>query len=113
MDNNPERLPRYGENTSTELYQPMQLSHNTYRQLTDKNAEKSISENVKQHNKKANPRSFKVGDLVLLEQRNFLGKNRKLSEIYKGPYIVVKPGPASTVEEYSLCNFLFCLETVV
>jgi transposase InsO family protein len=92
-----EQRPRYGENTSTELYQRMQLSHNTYRQLAHQNAEKSISDNVMQHNKKANPRSFKVGDLVLLEQRNFLGKNRKLSEIYKGPYIVVKVNPNNTV----------------
>ena len=38
-----------------------------------------------------------MGDLVLLEQRNFLGKNKKLSEIYKGPYIVVKVNPNNTV----------------
>ena len=38
-----------------------------------------------------------MGDLVLLEQRNFLGKNRKLSEIYKGPYVVVKVNPNNTV----------------
>ena len=92
-----EQRPRYGENMGTELYQRMQLSHDTYRELAHKNAEKSISENVKQHNKKANPRSFRVGDLVLLEQRNFLGKNRKLSEIYKGPYIVVKVNSNNTV----------------
>ena len=33
---------------------------------------------------------FKLDDLVLLEKYDFLGKNRKLSDIYKGPYIVVK-----------------------
>ena len=38
-----------------------------------------------------------MGDLVLLEQRNFLGKNRKLSEVYKGPYIVIKVSPNNTV----------------
>ena len=61
------------------------------------NAEKSISENVKPHNKKANPRSFKVGELVFLEQRNFLGKNKKLAEIYKGQNILVKVNPNNMV----------------
>ena len=81
----------------TELYQRMQLSHDTYRELAHKNDEKSILENVKQHNKKANPRSFQVGDLVLLEQKIFLGKNRKLAEIYMGPYIVIKVNSNNTV----------------
>ena len=92
-----EQRPRYRENVSTELYQRMQLSHDTNQQLAHENAEKPISENVKQHNKKAKPRSFKVGDLVLLEQSDFLDKNKKLSEIYKGPLIVTKVKPNNTV----------------
>ena len=38
-----------------------------------------------------------MSNLVLLEQRNFLSNNKKLSEIYKGPYIVVKVNPNNTV----------------
>ena len=88
---------RYGEDLSTELYQRMQLSHDTYRQLAKENNEKAIEENTEAHNKKAYPRSFQVGDKVLLMVKDFLGKNRKLSEIWKGPYVIVKVHSNDTV----------------
>ena len=80
----------YGENLSTELYQRMQHSHEQYRQLAREHADTAIDRNTEDHNKKANPRKFREGEWVLLEVKNFLSKNRKLSEIYKGPYIIVK-----------------------
>jgi hypothetical protein len=53
--------------------------------------------NTKDHNKKAYPRQFHEGEWVLLEVKNFESKNRKLSEIYKGPYIIVKVNKNNTV----------------
>ena len=81
---------QYGENLSTELYQRMQQNHEQSGQLAREYADTAIDRNTEDHNKKANPREFKEGDWVLLEMKNFLSKNRKLSEIYKGPYIIVK-----------------------
>jgi hypothetical protein len=36
------------------------------------------------------------GEWVLLEVKNFESKNKKLSEIYKGPYIIVKMNKNNT-----------------
>ena len=44
----------------------------------------SIQRNVKDHIKKAFPRTFKVGDMVLLKGKDFSHKNKKLAETYKG-----------------------------
>ena len=71
-----EAKPRYGEDLSTELLQRMQTSHEIYRQLARENTEIGIDTNKKDHDKKIHPRKYKVGDLILLEQKNFLGKNK-------------------------------------
>ena len=88
---------QYGEDHSTELYQRMQHSHEQYRQLAREYADEAIDRNTKDHNKKAYPRQFHEGEWVLLEVKNFESKNRKLSEIYKGPYIIVKINKNNTV----------------
>lgn len=39
-------------------------------------------------------REFKEGDFVVMEDfSSYIGKNRKLSEKYKGPYIITKKLP--------------------
>ena len=50
----------------------------------------AIERNIKDHNNTAYPRFSKVGDMVLLQVKNFLNKNKKLAEGYKGPYIITK-----------------------
>ena len=68
----------------------MQNSHDRIRQLAQENTETAIERNIKDHDNKAFPRFFKVGDMVLIQVKNFLGKNQKLAENYKGPYIITK-----------------------
>ena len=80
----------YREDKSTELYQAMQNSHAKIRQLAQENTETAIERNIKDHDSKAYPRFFKVGVMVLLQVKNFLNKNQKLVEGYKGPYIFTK-----------------------
>ena len=86
----------YGEDKSTELFQTMQASHEDIRKVAREHTEEAIKRNVSDHNKKAFPRKFKIGDLVLLEVKNFLHKNRKLAEIYKGPYIITRVSDNNT-----------------
>ena len=60
----------------------MQTSHeDIIRKVAREHTEETIKRNVSDHNKKAFPKKFKVGDLVLLEVKDFLYKNRKLAEI--------------------------------
>ena len=68
----------------------MQNSHDRIRQLAQENTETAIERNIKDHDSKAYPRFFKIGDMVLLQVKNFLNKNQKLAEGYKGPYIITK-----------------------
>ena len=50
------------------------------------------------YNSKAKPVTLKEGELVLLKIRNLLGKNKKLSDKFKGPFIVVKVNENGTVK---------------
>ena len=50
----------------------------------------AIERNTKDHDNKAYPRYFKVGDMVLKQVKNFFNKNQKLAEGYKGPFIITK-----------------------
>ena len=75
----------YGEDKSTELFQTMQTSYEDIHKVARDHTENAIERNVRDHDKKAFPRKFQVGDMVLLEVKDFPHKNKKLSEIYKGP----------------------------
>ena len=68
----------------------MQASHEDLRKVGREHTEKAIKRNVSDHDKKAFPRKFKIGDWVLLEVKDFLHKNRKFAEIYKGPYVITR-----------------------
>ena len=68
----------------------MQTSHEKLREVAREHTEKAIKRNVSDHDKKAFPRKFKLGDLVLLEVKDFLHKNKKLAKIYKGPYVITR-----------------------
>ena len=43
-----------------------------------------------QFDKKAIPHDFKIGDLVLFSEHNFLGKNKKLAPKWLGPATIVE-----------------------
>ena len=79
-----ENTKHYGEDKGTELFQTMQTSHEKLREVAKQHTEQAIKRNVSDHDREAFPRKFKLGDLVLLEVKDFLHKNKKLAEIYKG-----------------------------
>ena len=74
----------------------MQASHENLRKVAREHTETAISRNISDHDKKAFPRKFKVGDMILLEVKDFLHKNKKLAEIYKGPYIITRVSDNNT-----------------
>ena len=55
----------------------MQTSHEKLREVARQHTEQAIKRNVSDHDKKAFPRKFKLGDLVLLEVKDFLHKSKK------------------------------------
>jgi hypothetical protein len=87
---------QYGEETGTELFQRMETSHESMRQLAREHTDVAIKRNMQDHDKKANPRSFKVGDTVLIQVKDFLTKNKKLAESFKGPFLVTRVSPNNT-----------------
>ena len=54
------------------------------------NNERAIEKSVSYYNSKVKPITFQVDEWVLLKVQNFLGKNRKLAETFKGPYQITK-----------------------
>ena len=88
---------QYGEDSGTELFQRMQISHESMRQLAREQTNSAINRNVKDHDKTAHPRTFKVGDTVLIEVKDYLNKNKKLAECFKGPFLVTRVSPNNTV----------------
>ena len=112
-----ENTKHYGEEKGTELFQTMQTSHQKLREVARQHTEQAIKRNVSDHDKKAFPRKFKLGDLVLLEVKDFLHKNKKLAEIYKGPYVITRISDNNTatvktphgVKEYNYNTKMFKL----
>ena len=74
----------------------MQTNHESIRKIAENHTKDAIKRSVSEPNKKTFPRKFKIGDLVLLEVKDFLHKNRKLAEIYKGPYIITRVSENNT-----------------
>ena len=88
---------QYGEDLSTELFQRMEYSHEALRELARQCTGEAIDRNVRDHDKTAHPRTFKVGDMVLIAVKDFLGKNKKLANIFKGPFLITRVSPHNTV----------------
>ena len=63
----------------------MQTSHEKLREVAREHTEEAIKRNVSDHDKKAFPRKFKLGDLVLLEVKDFLHKNKKTGQNLQRP----------------------------
>ena len=95
----------------------MQTSHENLRKVAREHNETAIKRNVRDHDKKAFPRKFKIGDLVLLEVKDFLHKNKKLAENYKEPYVITRVSDNNTatvktphgVKEYNYNTKMFKL----
>jgi hypothetical protein len=85
---NPADLRRihYGESPAAELYQRLQHA----RQLAIED-NMSATDVAKTHfDKTATHHEFAVGQQVLLENYNFLGKNTKLAEKFAGPFTILQ-----------------------
>jgi ribosomal protein L21E len=62
----------------------MQYRHEQYRQLAREHLDEAIDRNTRDHNKKAYPRQFHEGELVLLEVKNSKAKTKKYQKFIKG-----------------------------
>ena len=69
----------------------MQKNQKNISQLAKERTGKAKARSDKDHYKKAFPRKFKVGYMVLLNVKVFLHKNKqKLEEVYKGPFTITR-----------------------
>ena len=86
--------PHYGEALPAEWLQRLQLC----RQLATQESLQSSGSYEDHHNRSAVPHTYQVGQLVLLNMQNFLGKNRKLADNWEGPYPIVKVFDSGVVD---------------
>ena len=77
---------QYGENDAAERINRLLFA----RQLANKQSATQGQLYEKYFNLKAKPHNFKQGDLVYLQVMNFLGKNKKLSPRFTGPFRLLK-----------------------
>jgi len=78
------RMPQYGSDLPTEILSRLQLIRNIAR----KNAQNASEEYKHSHDNNAENRDFHIGQLVLLDEHSFVGKNTKLSPKFSGPHLV-------------------------
>ena len=83
---NPDIQRYYGESQAAEWYQTLQLA----RQLATHHNMRATERGEFDHNKKAHPFNYVAGQMVWLDERNFLHKNRKLAQNWTGPYPITK-----------------------
>ena len=83
---NPDVQRYYGESQAAEWYQTLQLA----RQLAIQNNMQATQRAEADHNRNALPYNYIVGQMVWLDERNFLHKNRKLAANWTGPYPITK-----------------------
>ena len=81
----------------------MQICHQMAKETARENNDEAIEKSVQYYNSKVKPITFKEGELVLLKVQNFLGKNRKLAETFKGPYTVSKVNENGTIRIKTKC----------
>ena len=75
----------YGESFASERLQILQKA----RQIAHKHSETNIDQYKNQFDKKSIAHDFKVGDLVLFAEYNYLGRNKKLSPKWLGPATII------------------------
>jgi transposase InsO family protein len=77
---------QYGETPAAEMLQTLQHA----RQLALEHNEQASAAAAQYYNRDARPHNYQVGQLVLLDEHNHLGKVRKLAPRWAGPYMVSK-----------------------
>jgi hypothetical protein len=91
---NPEVQRYYGESQAAEWYN--RLLH--CRQIAAQQQATATNRAAQDYNKTAAPHNFQAGQCVWLNEMNFLGRNRKLSPNWTGPYTIIQVLPAGVVE---------------
>ena len=76
----------YGESATDELIQRLFQARDVARRIN----EESTEGYREQFNKKAQPHSYQVGQLVLLDEHSFLHKNTKLAPKWSGPHRILQ-----------------------
>ena len=99
----PDIQKQYGEDQGTEMYQRLKACHQMAKEVASENNDQSIEKSIPYYNSKVKPLTFEVNEWVLLKVQNFLGKNRKLAETYKGPYQITKVNENGTVRMRTKC----------
>ncbi|MGV1013323.1 MAG: DDE-type integrase/transposase/recombinase, partial [Flavobacterium sp.] len=84
----------YGQSDVAEWFATLQHC----RQIAAENNMQASDQMQAQFNKKASPYDYAVNQLVWLDERNFLGRNRKLSPNWTGPYKITQVFNAGVVE---------------
>ena len=82
----PDGAVDYGEDPVTEWVTRLKQA----RDLAAQNSWAANEKYKEHHDAKADPHKFVVGQQVLVDIRNFLGKNRKLSPNWEGPYPITR-----------------------
>ena len=98
VNQTPDIEMKYGEDFGTELYQRMKAGHQMARETARETNDEAIEKSVSYYNSKVKPIKFMENEWVLLKVQNFLGKNRKLSETFKGPFIITKVNENGTIK---------------
>ena len=80
----------YGEDLGTEMFQRLQICQQLARKEASENNDTSIKDSSKYFNSKVKQVVSQENDWVLLKEHNFLYKNKKLAETFKGPFRITK-----------------------
>ena len=90
----PDTKRYYGQSEAAEWFNTLQHC----RQIAAQHNMQASDQMQNQFNKKASPYHYTVGQLVWLDEQNFLGRNRKLSPNWTGPFAIVKVFNMGVVE---------------
>jgi len=84
----------YGEDPVSEWLSRLQQA----RVLSSQNLWAANEKYKEYHDSRASPQKYQVGQQVLVDVRNFLGKNKKLAPIWEGPYPITRVWDNGIVE---------------
>jgi len=91
---NPDVQRYYGESKAAEWYNTLQHC----RQIAAQHNMDATGQAEQQYNKTAQVHNFHQGQMVWLNETNYLGRNRKLSPTWTGPHLVLQVFPNGVVE---------------
>ena len=84
----------YGQSDAAEWYATLQHC----RQIATRHNVAASDEMQAQFNRRAAPYHYVVGQLVFLDEQNFLGRNRKIAPRWTGPHLITKVFDAGVVQ---------------